>query len=410
LRPTRSGSSLIVITASVTDRADAGESGPAGGTLALSTVSAQAGLLDGSPLPRPEQLPLPELPEQTERFQHVLPAARDFEVSAAAASTKKVHAVLGFSGEQFAYYDDVDNVSRLSENQYRALDARLTKLYPRAIAWCGTQGDLDDNGRILILFSDRFATAQPRFHAYVDPCNQGAPGPCTERGEFIRVRGLSTFAESDTAQDELATEILPDTIVHEMIHLIQLHAKASRDRVGEFAPPFVSEGTANVFTYYREDSTSDEVWNDAAAALRSPRGNSLEDEPYVLGGLFFYWLQRVRGPAVLRGLFGLSWRGGSEPFRATTTIGESLLFAMFYGATYMHGVGPNEALGPGFGPTNRSRLASLPSARLHPGSVTTVAIKRTGHASFIVDAEGPAALMLHPERIGTDFLVLVIPL
>ena len=127
---------------------------------------------------------------------------------------------------------------------------------------------------------------------FVIPCNIGAPGACGERGEIIYLRALQDMPSPGTDEDNYALEDVPRAIAHETIHLSQL-TYGWQHGTAFFLPSFPRffyEGQAQLF------------------GLTGPAaGGQYGDEtpltsPYVLGGVFFWWL-RDRYSTILTGNF-----------------------------------------------------------------------------------------------------------
>jgi hypothetical protein len=219
------------------------------------------------------------------------------------------------------------------------------------------------------------------------------------RGEIIYVRSLPDMS-SPASQDDYALVRVPDTILHETIHLAWL-AHGWR-RFGHFAargvPRFFMEGSAQLFAF-ADEFEQERSWrlvDQALTAADDPRPFSGPRplgkagpfaSPYSLGGLFFHWLRQRYGEGIDQALLDdcVDYRV-EDPLEDVTGMPEPLAIATMVASLYFDGTEFGHDTGLELpGDDMRKRLPhGVPAVPLGPGSRRRDVSEYTGHVVYEV--------------------------
>jgi hypothetical protein len=219
-------------------------------------------------------------------------------------------AKLSYTGERYAYYDDVANEDRLAAAEYETIDRELSARYGELARIFGEPGDVDGDGRhVVVMSKTAWLVRKDAGEAYVDG---------NAKGEIIMLwsrDGLGSLADRDW---------LTRTILHETVHLSQnARAVKKRGAVGErTVPAFYVEGMAETMRLR---------FGLGGADVTTPEASPFTS-PYVGGGVFAWWLEKRFGDGVHQRVIDAALAASRTSDVTTIAFGvrEPLVFAWFW--------------------------------------------------------------------------------
>lgn len=182
---------------------------------------------------------------------------RELGGSCGAASTHTVTAELRVKTARSMWWVDVDNpTGGFLDSELQVLSTLFDDvIFDTEIAEFGSVGDVDANGRIVILITKKVnedATTGGLLLGFVNPCdffqrNDGTGLVASNEGEFFYT--LAPDPEGlvgDTISTATLLEVLPSIIAHEFTHIIQFSRRVASPTALDFMDLLVAEGQATL--------------------------------------------------------------------------------------------------------------------------------------------------------------------
>jgi hypothetical protein len=322
---------------------------------------------------------------------------------------------LAYTGQHYAYYEDITNNSNFSHDQYRTIDSIASANVPRLDALMGLPTDLDGNSHIIVFISETASAQRIGGQAYVDGCNMNTGGGnCGDLGEIIYIVPPNHFGSSWSNNAAFyVNNYYPRNILHEYIHLLQ-HGHSYR-RTGNFsswtAPAMIYEGLAELSRIESRLGFQD-AWDRLRTSFSSRDFSKTPfTDPYYAGAVLNWWLLRSWGDGYPQAMIDAMFSAipsGQDLFESAVGIREPVLLTIYYASLFFDSTPFGSQFNlqfPGESVPSLLSGANLPTDLLPPGNSLTIPSSYTGVRVLEIRHTNMVRIMIETGNNGAAVLI-----